>query len=180
VLHARVTTSSASFVAPRAGDVYAYHLADPLGFLVARLRRGVAAATAAEEAEAEPVGCVAAVRCGERHGFLGFFLVAPQWRRRGVGAALWRAATARLAGRLVGLDAVPAAAARYERDGGFRAAARAVRHVGAAPDAHALAQLQQEEEEQEACATSGAVAFQIVDAARVPFDSIAACDARTC
>jgi GNAT superfamily N-acetyltransferase len=104
---------------PGRHDGAAFHAADPEGFLVA-------------EMAGRRVGVMSAVKTGERFGFLGFYIVAPEERGKGHGMALWRAAMARLEGRTVGLDGVLAQQANYARSG-FVLAHRNVRHGGVAP-----------------------------------------------
>lgn len=104
---------------PGLHDAAAFHAADPGGFLAAEL-------------DGEVVGCVSAVRYAERFGFLGLYIVAPPFRGRGFGMALWRAAMDRLAGVVVGLDGVPAQQANYRRSG-FAHAWSNARFAGHAP-----------------------------------------------
>lgn len=101
---------------PGLHDGAAFHAADPGGFLVAEL-------------DGRPVGVISAVRAGADFGFLGFYIVAPEYRGRGYGMALWRAAMARLEGRVVGLDGVLAQQANYARSG-FVLAHRNLRYGG--------------------------------------------------
>jgi GNAT superfamily N-acetyltransferase len=89
---------------PGRHDARCFYAADPKGFLLA-------------EVGDEPVGCVSAVAYGPAYGFLGLYLVRPQWRGRGIGLQLWQKAVARLGARTVGLDGVPAQQANYERSG---------------------------------------------------------------
>lgn len=111
---------------PGLSDADAFHAADPAGFLLGRL-------------DGEPVAVISAVRWGTDFGFVGFFIVAPEWRGQGLGLAIWRAAMARLTGRLVGLDGVVAQQDNYRRSG-FSLAHRNIRFVShqtgreAAPD----------------------------------------------
>ncbi len=104
-------------------------MADPEGFLVARLKDVSGGSAAAV------VGCIAALRYGASHGFIGYFIVAEQWRKHGIGRELWRAAMRHLGengtagGRVIGLNAIAAQQARYERNG-FTAAYRTTRFVG--------------------------------------------------
>ena len=69
--------------------------AEPGGFLIGELRD-------------EPVGCISAVSYGGRYGFIGLYIVRPEYRGRGYGLRLWQAAMARLEGHNVGLDGVVA------------------------------------------------------------------------
>lgn len=101
---------------PGLDDAEPFHATDPGGFLLARL-------------DGEPVGCVSVVRYPGGFGFLGFYIVRPEQRGRGIGMALWRAATERLADVNIGLDGVVAQQANYRRSG-FELAHRNVRWGG--------------------------------------------------
>lgn len=89
---------------PGLHDAASFFAADPEGFFVA-------------ERNGEPLGCLSAVRYGEDFGFIGLYIVREPYRGQGVGMALWREGMAHLAGRLVGLDGVPAQQANYARSG---------------------------------------------------------------
>lgn len=97
-------------------DAASFHAADPDGFLLGTL-------------DGEPVASIFAVRYGAGFGFIGGYIVRPGLRGQGHGMAIWRAGMARLAGRNVGLDGVPAQQANYARSG-FRLAHRNVRYAG--------------------------------------------------
>lgn len=101
---------------PGLTDAAPFHAADPEGFLVALLR-------------GTPVAVISATRYGDTFGFIGFYMVRPDARGRGHGLALWQAAMARLAGRNVGLDGVPAQQDNY-RKSGFALAHRNIRYEG--------------------------------------------------
>jgi GNAT superfamily N-acetyltransferase len=135
---------------PGLRDADAFWAADPEGFLLAEL------------GGAEPVGCVSVVRYGSDFGFLGFYIVRPEWRGRGHGLALWDAGMARLGDRCVGLDGVVAQQGKY-RKSGFSLAHRNIR-FGA---------------ERVAAAPAPAPGVAVVSAAALPFAAIAAFDA-TC
>ncbi|WP_404785361.1 GNAT family N-acetyltransferase [Altericista sp. CCNU0014] len=106
---------------PGLNDAIAFYAADPNGFLVA-------------EIDGEPIGCISAVRYGDRFGFIGLYIVSPQWRGRGYGMQLWESAWSRLLHRLdperasIGLDGVVERESTY-RKAGFQSAYRHVRHV---------------------------------------------------
>lgn len=104
---------------PGLHDGEAFYAADPQGFLLA-------------ESAGCLVGCISAVAYGADFGFIGLFIVAPDWRGRGVGSLLWDAGMTRLAGRTVGLDGVPAQQDYYRRKG-FALAWRNARFAGLAP-----------------------------------------------
>jgi GNAT superfamily N-acetyltransferase len=101
---------------PGLTDAEPFYAADPEGFLIGRV-------------EGEPVGCVSAIAYGPTFGFLGLYIVKPEWRGRGHGMALWRHAMERLEPRNVGLDGVVAQQDNY-RKSGFAFAHRNVRHGG--------------------------------------------------
>ena len=82
----------------------------------------------------EPVGCISAVSYGGRYGFVGLYIVRPEFRGQGYGLPLWQAAMARLHGHNVGLDGVVAQQSNYALSG-FRLAYRSVRYRGQAEPA---------------------------------------------
>jgi GNAT superfamily N-acetyltransferase len=106
---------------PGLQDAIAFYAADPNGFLIAEL-------------DGEPIGCISAVRYSVQFGFLGLYIIRPQWRGRGYGMQLWEAAWQGLTNRLdeagysIGLDGVVEREATY-RQAGFKAAYRHIRHV---------------------------------------------------
>ena len=103
---------------PGLHDGDTFHAADPNGFLVA-------------ESAGRVLGCISAVAYGEDFGFIGLFIVAPDWRGQGIGSFLWKAGMARLNGRVVGLDGVPAQQDYYRRKG-FELAWQNARFAGVA------------------------------------------------
>jgi len=127
-------------------DVHAFFATDPGGFLVGRL-------------DGEPVTCISVVKYGAGFGFLGFYIARPAVRGKGYGIKVWNAGMARLAGRNVGLDGVPAQQANY-RKSGFRLAWNNIRFEGPPPAARPPA------------------GVSLVDARSVPFDRLAAYDLR--
>jgi GNAT superfamily N-acetyltransferase len=103
---------------PGLHDARCFHAADPGGFLIA-------------ESDGKPVGCISAVSYAGRFGFIGLYIVAPAWRRQGIGRRLWTAGMNRLAGHVVGLDGVAAQQTYYRRQG-FTLAWQNARFAGAA------------------------------------------------
>ncbi len=101
---------------PGLQDAAAFHAADPGGFLIGEL-------------DGSPLAVISAVRYEPNFGFVGFYIVDPAHRGQGHGYAIWQAAMQQLAGRLVGLDGVPAQQANYERSG-FVLAHRNIRFEG--------------------------------------------------
>src|SRR5690554_4370755 len=74
-------------------DAQCYRAADAGGFLVGLL-------------DDKPVATLSAVRYGDTFGFLGFYIVSPEYRGKGYGIRLWDAGMDYLAGRTIGLDGV--------------------------------------------------------------------------
>lgn len=101
---------------PGLEDAACFLAADPGGFLMGFV-------------DGEPVGCISVVRYGEGFGFLGFYIVRPQWRGQGFGYRLWQSGMEQLVGRTVGLDGVVAQQGNYRRSG-FELAHRNVRYGG--------------------------------------------------
>lgn len=100
---------------PGIHDADAFFATDPGGFLVGLLND-------------VPVGCISAVRYGQSFGFLGFYIVVPEYRGRGYGASLWDAALEQFGERNIGLDGVKEQQASY-RETGFRLAYSNIRYA---------------------------------------------------
>lgn len=90
--------------------------ADPEGFLVSM--RGD-----------EAIATISAVKYGKTFGFIGFYIVKPEYRGSGYGLQIWQAAMARLNGRNIALDGVLTQQDNY-RKSGFRLAYRNIRYQG--------------------------------------------------
>jgi GNAT superfamily N-acetyltransferase len=103
---------------PGLGDAAAFHATDPGGFLLGRL-------------DGEPVASISLVRYDDRYAFLGFYIVRPEFRGRGLGLRIWNEAIGRAGDRVVGLDGVVAQQPSYAKSG-FRLARRNVRYEGLA------------------------------------------------
>ncbi|HWQ25860.1 MAG TPA: GNAT family N-acetyltransferase [Chlorobaculum sp.] len=101
---------------PGLEDAECFYRADPEGFLVGLLGD-------------EPVSTISVVRYGDDFGFLGFYIVRPEYRGLGLGIRIWNAGLARLGGRSVGLDGVVAQQNSY-RKSGFTLAYRNIRYMG--------------------------------------------------
>ena len=106
---------------PGLHDAECFYAADAGGFLVGEL-------------DGEPIGCISAVSYAGSYGFVGLYIVRPDFRGCGYGFRLWQAALTRLAGHNIGLDGVVAQQANYARSG-FRLAYRNVRYRGRAEQA---------------------------------------------
>jgi GNAT superfamily N-acetyltransferase len=103
---------------PGLHDAPCFFAADPDAFLIA-------------ERQGEPMGCISAVSYAGRYGFVGLYIVRPEFRGQGHGLQLWNAALARLRGHNVGLDGVVAQQGNYAKSG-FRFAYSSVRYRGRA------------------------------------------------
>lgn len=131
---------------PGLHDAACFAAADPEGFIAA-------------EIDGRIVGCISAGRYGSGFGFIGLYIVVPEWRGQGRGWRMWQQAVERLRGGLIGLDGVPAQQANY-RKSGFVLAWQNMRYAGAAQPAVAR------------------VDPGVVPLSQVPFAALCASDAR--
>ncbi|MGD9571770.1 MAG: GNAT family N-acetyltransferase [Thermoleophilia bacterium] len=136
---------------PGLGDAALFWDTDPEGFVAAE-----------HEETGALIGGGSIVSYDGLFGFMGFFIVEPAWRGRGIGSALWHHRRDALRARLrpdaaIGMDGVPAMQPFYRR-GGFVSAGTDVRYEGPPlPDRP--------------------LAAGLVDARDVPLDDLAAYDA---
>lgn len=79
--------------------------------------------------DGEMVASISAVSYGEDFGFIGFYIVKPEYRGQGCGIRVWNAAMERLGGRNIGLDGVLAEEKTYEKSG-FKTAYHNIRFEG--------------------------------------------------
>lgn len=103
---------------PGRHDADPFFAADPHGFFLGALND-------------EPIGCISAVVYDEAFGFLGFYIVRPEYRGQGYGIQIWNTGMAYLGKRNVGLDGVVAQQANYQKSG-FKLAYRNIRYQGTA------------------------------------------------
>ncbi|HWU64450.1 MAG TPA: GNAT family N-acetyltransferase [Ensifer sp.] len=101
---------------PSPADADAFFCADPDGFLGCFLAGHLVAG-------------ISAVSYGKTFGFIGLYIARQDFRGKGYGVQVWQAAMARLGGRTIGLDGVPAQQANYEKMG-FRRAYGSARWSG--------------------------------------------------
>lgn len=99
---------------PGLHDAGAFFAADPEGFLIGMLGE-------------KPIGCVSAVRYGQDFGFIGFYIVLPEYRESSYGMLLARAALRRLKDMTTGIDGVFERQDNYAKLG-FRLAYRNIRY----------------------------------------------------
>ena len=101
---------------PGLHDAETFYHTDPNGFFMGYLA-------------GEPIASLSAVRYGDRFGFIGFYIVHPNFRGQGYGLKLWQAGMEYLQGRTIGLDGVVAQQANYQQSG-FTLAYRNIRYEG--------------------------------------------------
>ena len=101
---------------PGLHDADCFYAQDPEGFFIAL-------------ADDEPVGTVSAVKYGDAYGFLGFYIVKPEYRHGRAGALLALKALESLGGRIMGLDGVVEQQANYKKIG-FELIHRGIRYAG--------------------------------------------------
>ncbi|EKV00989.1 acetyltransferase [Leptolyngbya sp. PCC 7375] len=101
---------------PGLHDADCFYNADPTGFLMGFL-------------DGAPIASISAVKYGESFGFIGFYIVKPEFRGQGYGLAIWNSALEYLKGRNVGLDGVVAQQDNYVKSG-FSLAYRNIRYAG--------------------------------------------------
>ncbi|MCP4716680.1 MAG: GNAT family N-acetyltransferase [Deltaproteobacteria bacterium] len=103
---------------PGLNDADVFFKTDPQGFMVGCL-------------DGRPIGCISVVSYGNTFGFIGFYIVHPDYRGHGYGIQLWKAAVSRLQGQVIGLDGVVAQQDNYEKSG-FKLACNNIRYEGKA------------------------------------------------
>ena len=101
---------------PGLHDAQCFHATDPDGFLIAYLG-------------SEPVGCISVVAYDDSFGFLGLYIVRPEFRGKGYGQQLWKAGMPYLGDRNVGLDGVVAQQENYKKSD-FHLTYRNIRYGG--------------------------------------------------
>ena len=89
---------------PGIDDAECFYQTDPGGFLMGFL-------------DGDPIASISAVKYSGGIGFIGFYIVKPEYRGRGYGYRLWQAAMTSLQGYNVGLDGVPAQQDNYRKSG---------------------------------------------------------------
>ena len=89
---------------PGLADAACFATVDPDGFLIG-------------EIDGAPAATISTVNYNDGFAFLGFYVVRPDLRGRGLGLAIWRAAMAHAGRRVVGLDGVVAQQDNYRKSG---------------------------------------------------------------
>ncbi|HEY9751691.1 MAG TPA: GNAT family N-acetyltransferase [Coleofasciculaceae cyanobacterium] len=101
---------------PGLHDADCFYAADPTGFW-----KGVLAD--------QVIATISAVKYGNSFGFMGLYIVKPEYRGQGYGLQVWNAALETLKGRNVGLDGVLAQQENYKKSG-FQLAYYHIRYEG--------------------------------------------------
>jgi ribosomal protein S18 acetylase RimI-like enzyme len=101
---------------PGLNDAAAFFHTDPQGFFIGEL-------------DGEPIASLSGVAYGPGFGFIGMYIVRPEFRGRGYGLRLWNEVMNYLGARNIGLDGVVAQQANYMKSG-FTLAYRNVRYEG--------------------------------------------------
>jgi ribosomal protein S18 acetylase RimI-like enzyme len=101
---------------PGIHDAACFYSADPNGFLIGLL-------------DNEPIATISVIKYGETFGFLGLYIVKPEYRGQGYGIQLWNAGLKYLDGRNIGLDGVLAQQNNYKKSG-FKLAYSNIRYEG--------------------------------------------------
>ena len=101
---------------PGLNDIALYHAIDPNGFFVS-------------EVEGEPVAILSTVKYSPTFGFLGFYIVKPEYRGQGYGLNIWQHSLQYLEGTCIGLDGVVEQQVNYQKSG-FTLAYRNIRYRG--------------------------------------------------
>jgi hypothetical protein len=80
-----------------------------------------------------PIACLSAVSHCKDFGFLGFYIVKPEYRDKGYGIKIWNEAIKYLSTQNIGLDGVVAQQENYKKSG-FKLAFRNIRYEGHGSD----------------------------------------------
>ena len=101
---------------PGLHDADCYFEADPNGFFIGLLGD-------------EPIATISAIKYDDNFGFLGFYIVKPEYRGKGYGIQIWKTGLKYLEGLNIGLDGVVAQQENYKKSG-FKLAYRNIRYEG--------------------------------------------------
>lgn len=89
---------------PGLWDTGCFYWTDPHGFFIGLL-------------DGKPVATISAVAYDNTFGFMGFYIVLPEYRGKGYGLQMWNAALEYLGDRTIGLDGVPEQQEKYRKAG---------------------------------------------------------------
>lgn len=99
-------------------DIESFYNTDPNGFFVGLLGD-------------ELISCISAVSYDDNFGFVGFYIVKPEYRGHGYGLKLWNRAISYLKTQNIGLDGALAQQSNYMKSG-FKLAYKNIRYEGKA------------------------------------------------
>jgi hypothetical protein len=99
---------------PGLNDAQLFYNADQQGFLMRLL-------------DGQPIATISATHYGKHFGFIGFYIVKPEFRGHGFGLRLWQTAMSRLTERNIGLDGVVEQQENYKHSG-FKLAYNNIRY----------------------------------------------------
>lgn len=97
-------------------DADSFYTTDPKGFLIGFI-------------DDEPISSISSVAYDQTFGFLGFYIVKPDYRGNGYGIQIWNEAIKNLPTQNIGLDGVVAQQKNYMKSG-FKFAYRNIRYEG--------------------------------------------------
>lgn len=89
---------------PGLHDAEPFYESDPKGYFIGKVG-------------AERVGCLSAVAYDRSYGFLGLYILKPDWRGHGYGIKLWNYGMQYLGDRVIGLDGVVSQQENYKKSG---------------------------------------------------------------
>ncbi|WP_020406435.1 GNAT family N-acetyltransferase [Hahella ganghwensis] len=115
-LHIMLDWAAAEGWNPGLDDAEAYYVADCNGFFIGFL-------------DDQPVACISAVKYTSAFGFIGFYIVKPEFRGQKYGFQIWNRALEYLKGCNIGLDGVVEQQSKY-RKSGFNLAYQNIRYEG--------------------------------------------------
>ncbi|MCP5508168.1 MAG: GNAT family N-acetyltransferase [Chlamydiales bacterium] len=99
-----VSSAKAEGWNPGLFDAVPFFHTDPNGFFIGKIN-------------GKAVGSISAVAYDDTYGFMGFYIVAPDYRGKGYGLELWNQAIAYLGNRIIGLDGVVDQQDNYKKSG---------------------------------------------------------------
>ncbi|OIO13713.1 GNAT family N-acetyltransferase [Candidatus Gottesmanbacteria bacterium CG23_combo_of_CG06-09_8_20_14_all_37_19] len=97
-------------------DADVFYKTDPKGFFLGFL-------------DGKPIASISAVAYDDKFGFLGFYIVKPEYRDKGFGIKIWNERLKHLPTQNIGLDGVVSQQENYKKSG-FKLAYRDIRYEG--------------------------------------------------
>jgi GNAT superfamily N-acetyltransferase len=97
-------------------DAECFYRIDPNGCFIGKIKD-------------KPISCILAVSYDDNFGFLGFYIVLPEYRKKGYGIALWKESLLHFKNQNIGVDGVFEQQENYKKSG-FKFAYRNIRYQG--------------------------------------------------